>query len=91
MNYILITLTIQIIYSNEQLDIMVKPEQRIEEVLKILIENGQLLSLIRLTTLSIRSWRLNTYINQHLTFKQGEIMTGDILYIEGDITDETIH
>lgn len=79
----MITLTIQISSSGEALDIMVKPEQRIEDVIGILIINGRLLGPVNLQEMLIFSWRLGTYVNQRVTFKQGSIMTGDILYIGG--------
>lgn len=83
MNYTLITLTIAIVQMKINLDIMVKPEQRIEEVLGILAENGRIF-LPPWKKMWIRSWRKGTFVNQHITFKQGNIVDGDILYIKGE-------
>lgn len=75
----MLTLTIVMMNSGSVLDIMVKPEQRISEVLAVLAESGQILYEVAQQKIYARSWRL---VSDQLTFKQTLIQSGDILYIE---------
>lgn len=77
----MLTLTIVMKNSGTILDIMVKPEQRIRDVLLVLSENRKIIAQ-ETDDLYLRSWRLGTMISALLTFKQAGIQTGDILYIE---------
>ncbi|WP_312448069.1 hypothetical protein [Lacrimispora sp.] len=78
----MLTLTIVMMNSGTVLDIMVKPEQRIRDVLEVLAENGQIRYQSGKETISARSWRLGSFVNSFLTFKQAKIQTEDIIYIE---------
>lgn len=78
----MLTLTIVMMNSGSVLDIMVKPEQRIREVLKVLADNGQISYTDESQNIYTRSWRLGRLVNNGLTFKQVRIQSGDILYIE---------
>ena len=79
----MIALTICIKNFKFEIDIMVKPEQRVSEVLEVLIENNKLPYFNIDKGIIIRSWRKGTLIDPHLTFKMEQILQGDILYIEG--------
>lgn len=78
----MLTLTIVMMNSGSVLDIMVKPEQRISEVLAVLAESGQILYEVAQQKIYARSWRLGRLVSDQLTFKQTLIQSGDILYIE---------
>lgn len=78
----MLILTIVMMNSGSVLDVMVKPEQRISEVLKVLADNGQIAYKEEEQTVYTRSWRLGRLVNNGLTFKQTWIQSGDILYIE---------
>lgn len=78
----MLTLTIVMMNSGSVLDIMVKPEQRISDVLAVLAENRQISYRAAQDNIYARSWRLGRVVNYRLTFKQSQIHTGDILYIE---------
>lgn len=80
----MLTLTIVMMNSGSVLDIMIKPEQRISEVLTVLAENGQVLYKAAQENIYVRSWRLGKVVNEWLTFKQALIQSGDILYIEAE-------
>ncbi|HJA82288.1 MAG TPA: hypothetical protein H9776_11265 [Candidatus Mediterraneibacter intestinipullorum] len=70
------------ITENERsLDVIVKPEQRIQEVYRILVENGCFAPLAPAIQLKIYSRRQTRYVNPMLTFRQGNIYEGDILNI----------
>lgn len=73
----MLTITMQV--EQKQLDIMVLPQQRILEVLKVLRENG--LFIMKIEDKSIYSRRRKEYINQNLTFQQASIFNGDILEV----------
>lgn len=75
----MLTLTIVIKNRGEIIDIMLRPEQRIQNVLTVLTENGKLCAQDRIF---LRSWRLGTYLDVMLTFGQAGIQTGDMIYIE---------
>ena len=69
-----------------QMDIMVKPEQKIESVYEVLLENGLLPVKRRYqgVQLSVYSVRRRAYVNPMLNFRQGEIYNGDILEVRGN-------
>ena len=70
------------ITENERiLYVIVKPEQRIQEVYRILVENGCFAPLAPSIQLKIYSRRQTRYVNPMLTFRQGNIYEGDILNI----------
>lgn len=78
----MLTLTIVMMNSGSVLDIMVKPEQRISDVLNVLADNGQVSYQSAKENLYTRSWRLGRLVNHRLTFKQAGIQSGDIIYTE---------
>ena len=80
----MITLTIVLCKLQIQIDVMVKPEQQILEVLSVLEENNKIPMGCLNGEIQIRSWRKNTYVNKLASFKMNEIQTGDILYVIGD-------
>lgn len=67
----------------KKLDIMVKPEQKIESVYEVLLENGFFSVQYRYqgAQLSVYSMRWSAYVNPILTFRQGDIYNGDILVV----------
>jgi len=74
-------MTLTIMENEKKLDVIVKPEQRIQEVYRILVENGCFAPLVPAIQLKIYSRRQNRYVNPMLTFRQGNIYEGDILNI----------
>lgn len=74
-------MTLTIMENEIGLDVVVKPEQRIQEVWRILVENGRFAPLFPDIQLRIYSMRQKRYINPLLTFRQGNIYEGDILRI----------
>lgn len=78
----MLTLTIVILNSGSIIDIMVKPEQRIMDVIYVLAQNNKILLDDTKFKVYIRSRRLGEYINNMMTFKQANIFYGDILYVE---------
>lgn len=78
----MLTLTIVILNSGSIIDIMVKPEQRIMDVIYVLAQNNKILLDDTKFKVYIRSQRLGEYINNMMTFKQANIFYGDILYVE---------
>jgi flagellar biosynthesis/type III secretory pathway chaperone len=58
------------------IDVIVKENQRIDEVIIILQENYIIQSI---SEIHLRSWRLQTLINRFDTFRQANIENGDIL------------
>ena len=73
-----LTLTLEI--GNQKKDIMVRPDQRMSEVLKVLKDNQ--IIFFQIDKLMIYSMRKKEYVNQRLTFRQAEIFTGDILVLK---------
>ncbi len=71
----------------KKLDIMVKSEQKIEAVFKVLLENDIFSGSVNKqyrnqeAQLCVYSMRRSAYVNPMLTFCQGEIYSGDILDI----------
>lgn len=80
----MLTLTIVMMNSGKVFDIMVKPEQRIRDVLTVLAENRLVSDLHIGSTVRARSWRWGTITGGLLTFRQAGICSGDILYIEAE-------
>lgn len=78
----MLILTIVMMNSGTVLDIMVKPEQRMKDVLMVLADNGQILYDSLAESIYMRSWRLGRFVNAFLTFKQSQIQSGDIIYVE---------
>lgn len=72
-------MTLTIMENNKSMDIIVKPEQRIQEVYRILVENGFFSSITDVMQLQVYSKRQEKYVNPILTFRQGMIYEGDIL------------
>ena len=75
------TFTILAIEEKVSIDVIVKPEQRIKEVLFVLTSNFKLPFELALTPTRIYSRRKNQYINEMLTFKQAQLFTGDVIEI----------
>ncbi len=78
----MLVLTIVMVHRSSSIDIMIKPEQRIIDVLNILAENGQIAGYKMAEKIFIRSWRRGEYLNVYSTFQQSGIFYGDILYVE---------
>ncbi|GFI42880.1 MAG: hypothetical protein HFG82_05200 [Dorea sp.] len=69
----------------KKIDVMVRPEQKIEDVYGQLILNGFLPQQHEKKQLPVFSLRRKEYVKPSLTFWQGRIYAGDILIL-GDIT-----
>lgn len=69
----------------KKMDIIVKPEQRIDSVYRILCENCCFPVCCQEVQARVYSMRKRAYVNPMLTFGQGEIFNGDILvfYVRG--------
>lgn len=74
-------MTLTIMEGEKRLDVVVKPEQRIQEVYRILTENGCFRALRPAVQLKIYSLRQRRYVNPMLTFRQGNIYEGDMIRI----------
>ncbi len=64
------------------MDIMVRPDQRIGDVLQILKENGKICFVNE--SMAIYSIRKKEYINSKMTFQQSLIYSGDILVLKNE-------
>ena len=73
----MLTLTLKI--NHQTMDIMVRPDQRMSDVLQVLKESERLF--FQIDQIIVYSMRKKEYINQLLTFRQAEIYTGDILVL----------
>ena len=73
-------LTITLKIGSQAMDIMVLPNQRISEVLKVLKENKRLF--FQTEKMLVYSTRKKIYVNQLLTFPQAGIYTGDLLVMK---------
>jgi len=73
-----LTVTLQI--ANQKMDIMVRQDQRIADVLRVLKENQKIF--FQIERIVIYSVRKKMYVNQLLTFKQAHIYSGDILILK---------
>lgn len=74
----MLTLTIEI--KSRKMDIMVRKDQRMSEVLKVLKDNR--IIFFQAEKIMIYSMRKKEYVNQRLTFRQAGIFTGDILVLK---------
>lgn len=74
----MLTLTLKI--ENRRMDIMVREDQRMSEVLKVLKDNQ--IIFFQAEKIIIYSMRKKEYVNQRLTFRQARIFTGDILVLK---------
>lgn len=74
----MLTVTLQI--ANQKMDIMVRQDQRIADVLRVLKENQKIF--FQIERIVIYSVRKKMYVNQLLTFKQAHIYSGDILILK---------
>ena len=70
---------------NKKLDVMVKPEQKIEEVYQRLRENGYFTSVCHGRQIRVYSLSKKAYLNSMLSFQEGKIFQGDILLIECEL------
>ncbi len=61
------------------MDIMVKPEQRIQEVYQRLLKAGFFSKGLAGGQLKVYSMRRRAYVNPLLTFGEGRICAGDII------------
>ena len=64
----------------EKQDIIIKPDQQVQEVCRCLFENG-CFSLTWKEEMQVYSMRQKAYINPALTFMQGSIYNGDNLLL----------
>lgn len=71
-----------IVAEDKELDIIVRKEQRIQEVCDRLFENGYISQIGGGRRLQVYSVRRNAYVAAGHTFSQEEIYNGDILRIE---------
>lgn len=71
----MLTITLQM--QERQCDLMVLPQQRMWEVLKVLEENKIIYALTE--KVQLYSHRNREYVNHRLTFQQARIYSGDIL------------
>lgn len=79
-------MTILATKQKNSIDVMVKPEQRIKEVIRVLTQNCRLPLQLSLGDVVIYSKRQKRYLSEMLTFKQAQIYDGDILQITSDNT-----
>ncbi len=63
------------------IDVMIKPEQRIQEVYRELLKNGYFEPVGHEGQIRVYSFRQEGYVNPMLTFRQGRIYGGDVLGI----------
>ncbi len=67
-------MTLTIMEDNKSLDIIVKPEQRIQEVYRVLVENGFFSSISEMVQLQVYSKRQGKYINPILHLSKERYM-----------------
>ncbi len=77
-----IVLILTIRDKKKDMDIMVRPDQRIGDVLQILKENGKICFVNE--SMTIYSIRKKEYINSKMTFQQSLIYSGDILVLKNE-------
>ncbi|CAK7060227.1 MAG: hypothetical protein EUB_03459 [Eubacterium sp.] len=77
----MLQLTIKLINSSISQDIMVNPDQKIIDTLKILKENNAVSLNENLNKILIKSQRKKRYINSRLSYRQAGIFNGDLLQI----------
>lgn len=72
-------LTISFKYNENMIDIIVKEDQRIDDVIQVLQDNHVVMIFQPMVQIFLRSWRLETIVNPCYTFRQANIENGDIL------------
>ncbi len=77
----MLQLTIKLTNSSINRDIMVNPDQKIMDTLKILKENNAISLGENLNKVLIKSQRRKRYINSRLSYRQAGIFNGDLLQI----------
>lgn len=77
----MLQLTIKLTNSCISQDIMVNPDQKIIDTLKILKENNAISLNENLNKILIKSQRKKRYINSRLSYRQAGIFNGDLLQI----------
>ncbi len=75
-------MTVTFMSDNKNLDVVVRPEQKIGDVYGKLLENGYFSPVRREDIVKVYSLRQTRYVNSMLTFRQGEIYEGDVILIE---------
>lgn len=74
-------LTWKIAEQNRSLDILVSDEQKIIETMRVLLDKGLLTQEKFDSATYVKSLRTNTQVNLLLTYKEGQIYSGDILQV----------
>ena len=77
----MLRLTIKLTNRNISRDIMVNPDQKIVDTLRILEENNILSMDEDMEKILVKSERKKKYINSRLSYRQAEIFNGDLLQI----------
>lgn len=78
-------MVITFVADNKKLDIMVQPEQKIEEVYQRLQGHGYFSSVCHGRQLRVYSLRQKAYLNSMLSFREGHVFQGDILLVECEL------
>ena len=78
-------MVITFVADNKKLDIMVQPEQKIEEVYQRLQGNGYFTSVCHGRQVRVYSLRQKAYLNSMLSFREGHVCQGDILLVECEL------
>lgn len=78
-------MVITFVADNRKLDIMVQPEQKIEEVYQRLQGNGYFSSVCHGRQLRVYSLRQKAYLNSMLSFREEHVFQGDILLVECEL------
>jgi len=74
-------LSILAVENQMMVDVVVKPEQRIKEVVKVLATNFKISPDLAEGNLKVYSGRHKAYLSEMLTFKQAKLCHGDVLEI----------
>lgn len=74
-------MTVTFMSDQEKLDVMVRPEQKIEDVYSKLLDNGRFTPVRHRGIVKVYSLRQAKYVNSMLTFRQGDIYEGDVILI----------
>lgn len=77
----MLRLTIKLTNRNISRDIMVNPDQKIVDTLRILEENNILSMDEDMEKILVKSERKKRYINSRLSYRQAGIFNGDLLQI----------
>lgn len=78
----LLTVTVFLHKSKQNIDIQTSSQQKIIDVLEILQENNIIEKNIMEEKIAIRSKRKGEYINTLLSFEQANILNADIIEVE---------